>query len=186
MKFDVKIKGIAPMLMHRFNEDKITGIRKQSGADKSMDEKAKIEAASKFLFVNSKGKLMAPAVHIEGAMIRSASELRLAGAGKKTYKDLLKAALFVSPEQIIHKNQKWEVDGRPVVNPTTRGRSMCYRPRLEEWELEFQVEVLDDRADPNAIHEILKLAGLRQGIGSYRPRFGRFEVLSFKEVKSKK
>lgn len=185
MKFDVKIKGIAPMLMHRFNEDKITGIRKQSGADKVMDEKTKREAASKFLFVHN-GKLVAPAVHIEGAMIRSASELRLAGAGKKTYKDLLKAALFVSPEQIIHKNQKWEVDGRAVVNPTTRGRSMCYRPRLEDWSLEFQIEVLDDRADPRAIHEILKLAGLRQGIGSYRPRFGRFEVISFKEVKSKK
>lgn len=181
MKFDVKIKGISPLLQHRFSEDKLIGIKKQGG-DKKLSEDDKRVAASQFLYLSGK-KVMQPAVHIEGAMIKAATELRLAGAGKKTYKDLLKASLFVSPEAIIHKNQAWEVDGRPVVNPSTRGRSMCYRPRFESWELDFQMEVLDDRADEDAIQEILKLAGLRQGIGSYRPRFGRFEVTSFKKSK---
>lgn len=180
MKFDVKIKGISPLLQHRFSEDKLVGIKKQGG-DKKLSEEDKRTAASQFLYLSGK-KVSQPAVHIEGAMIKASTELKLSGAGKKTYKDLMKASLFVSPEAIVHKNQDWTVDGRPVVNPSTRGRSMCYRPRFDEWELDFQIEVLDDRADEDAVKEILKLAGLRQGIGSYRPRFGRFDVVSFKRT----
>ncbi len=182
MKFKVEIKGISPLLQHRFSEEKLVGIKKQGGADKRLSEEDKKDAAKQFLY-SEKGKMVQPAVHIEGAMVKAATELRLAGGGKKTYKDLMKAALFVSPEHIVHKNQKWTVDGRPVVNPSTRGRTMCYRPRLDEWSLAFEMEVLDDRADADAVKEILKLAGLRQGIGSYRPRFGRFEVTKFTQVK---
>ncbi len=181
MKFNVTIKGIAPLLMHRFSEDKLTKVSARSG-DRKLDDKEKRALATQFLYTH-KGKLAQPSVHIEGAMVKAATELRLAGSGKKTYKDLVKSSVFVFPEMIPHKNQAWDVDGRPVVNPTTRGRSMCYRPRLDSWELSFQVEVLDNRADPKAIEEIISLAGVRNGIGSYRPRFGRFEVTSFKAVK---
>lgn len=181
MKFQVKIKGISPLLQHRFSEEKLTGTKKRTGDSKLSDE-SKRTSAEQFLYT-FKGKVIQPASHIEGAMVKAGTELRLSGSGKKTYKDLIKSSLFVTPEAIVHSNQEWIVDGRPVVNPTTRGRSMCYRPRIDEWELEFQMEVLDERADPDAIKEILTIAGLRQGIGSYRPRFGRFEVASFKETK---
>ncbi len=184
MKFAVQIKGIAPLLMHRFSEEKLTRMKVRAG-DKVLSQEQRREEASQYLY-QQKGKLVQPAVHLEGTMVKAGTELKLAGSGKKTYKDLIKSSVFVTPEYIPHKNQKWEVDARAVVNPTTRGRSMCYRPRLEEWELEFQIEVLDDRADPDAIKEILRLAGLRQGIGAYRPRFGRFEVTKFTPVKEKK
>lgn len=181
MKFNVTIRGIAPLLMHRFSEEKLTRPTVRTG-DRALSDKDKKAAATPYLYVQ-KGKLVQPSSHIEGAMVKAATELKLAGSGKKTYKDLVKSSVFVFPEMIPHKNQAWEVDGRPVVNPTTRGRSMCYRPRLDSWELSFHVEVLDNRADPNAIKEILNIAGVRNGIGSYRPRFGRFEVTSFKETK---
>lgn len=181
MRFNVLIRGIAPLLQHRFDPAKLTNIKKFKG-DKQLSEKEKRASAEQFLY-EEKGKVVQPASHIEGAMIKSGTELRLSGAGKKTYKDLIKSSVFVFPENIPHRIQKWTVDERPVVNPTTRGRNMCYRPRMEEWELAFQMEVLDDRADKDAIKEILRLAGLRNGIGSYRPRFGRFEVKKFEETK---
>lgn len=181
MKFDIEIEGIAPLLMHKFSEEMITKIKAKSG-DKKLDEDEKREQAKQFAYF-SKGKLVQPAMHIEGALIKAATELKLSGSGKKTYKDLMKAAAFVSPEMIPHENQDWTVDSRAVVNPTTRGRSMCYRPRLDKWKLAFQLEVLDERADANAIKEILTISGLRNGIGSYRPKFGRFTVIKFKEIK---
>ena len=182
MKFNVRIKGIAPMLQHRFSEEKLTAIKKKSG-DKRLSDEEKRLSAEQYLYKDNKGNVCQPASHIEGAMVKAASSVGLAGAGKKTYKDLVKAGVFVFPEMIVHKNQEWGVDGRSVVNKTTGGRTMSYRPRLESWELEFTMEVNDDRADADAIKEVLTLAGMRQGIGAYRPRFGRFEVLSFVETK---
>lgn len=181
MKFDVTIRGLAPLLMHRFAEEKLTKTKTRSG-DKKLSDDARREEAKQFLFVHD-GKIVEPAMHIEGALTKAATELRLSGSGKKTYKDLIKSSCFITPEYIVHPNQNWTVDSRATVNPTTRGRSMCYRPRFDNWELSFQMEVLDDRADPQALKEILTIAGLRNGIGSYRPRFGRFEVTKFTEIK---
>ena len=180
MKFNVTIRGIAPLLMHRFDPSALTKVKKPS-ADKQLTDKEKVAMAEPYLYVE-KGKLVQPSSHVEGAMIKAATEIRLAGAGKKTYKDHVKSSCFVYPERIDHKQQKWTVDERSIVNQTTRGRSMCYRPRLDDWELSFELEVLDSRADAAAIREVLTIAGLRQGLGAYRPRFGRFEVVSFEEI----
>lgn len=181
MKFNVSIKGISPMLQHRFSEEKLTNVKKKIG-DKKLSEEEKRDIATQYLYLDSKKKVCQPASHIEGAMIKAASSVGLAGAGKKTYKDLVKAGVFVFPEYIPHKVQDWVVDGRSVVNQNTGGRAMSYRPRLDEWELAFSLEVNDDRADADAIREILTIAGMRNGIGAYRPRFGRFEVTSFKQT----
>lgn len=181
MKFDVEIQGICPMLQHRFSEDKLTNIKKKSG-DKKLTDDEKRELARQYLYLDGK-TVCQPASHIEGALIKAASSIGLAGAGKKTYKDLMKAGAFVFPEYIPHINQKWTVDSRSVVNQNTGGRAMSYRPRLEDWKLKFNLEITDDRADSEAIKEILTIAGLRNGIGAYRPRFGRFEVTRFKQVK---
>lgn len=181
MKFAVKIRGISPLLMHRFSPDMLTTVKQRSG-DKKMSEAQMREAAEVFAYKQD-GVLVQPSIHIEGAMVKAATEIKLAGSGKKTYKDLVKSSCFVFPEHIPHKVQDWVVDARAVVMPATKGRRMCYRPRLDSWELEFEMQINDDRADPDAIKEILSIAGLRQGIGSYRPRFGRFEVVEFNQVK---
>lgn len=170
------------MLQHRFSEEKLTGVKKKT-ADKKLSDDEKRISAEQYLYKDSKGVLCQPASHIEGAMVKAASSVGLAGAGKKTYKDLVKAGVFVFPEMIPHKNQEWGVDSRSVVNKATGGRTMSYRPRFESWELSFEMEVNDDRADAEAIKEVLVLAGMRQGIGAYRPRFGRFEVVKFEEAK---
>jgi hypothetical protein len=185
MKFNIEIKGIAPLLMHKFSESAITGPRGQRKGDSEKTKEEKIEAATPYLYVDAKKKLVQPGIHIEMAMAKAATDFRLSGAGKKSYKEIIQSACFIDEEYIPHKNQKWIVDARAVVNASTGGRVMSYRPRLDEWCLAFTLEVLDDRADPRVIKEILAAAGLRKGIGAYRPRFGRFEVSKFQELKGK-
>lgn len=181
MKFNVEIKGIAPLLMHKFSESAITGPRRPSKGDRGLSKEEKIKAAEAYLYLQG-SKLVQPSIHIEMAMAKAATEFRLAGAGKKTYKEIVQSACFIDGEYIPHKVQEWNVDARATVNQTTHGRVMTYRPRLDNWALEFAIEVLDDRADPEVIKSIIQSAGLRKGIGSYRPRFGRFEVTKFKQT----
>ena len=57
------------------------------------------------------------------------------------------------------------------------------RARMDEWELKFQIICIDLRANAKDIQDILSYAGSYVGIGDYRPRYGRFEVVSFDEVK---
>ncbi len=181
MKFKATIRGLCPLLMHRFSEDSLTTPTKKTG-DKKLTDDEKRTVAKEYLYLE-KGKLSQPAIHIESTMQKASTQFKMAGNGKKTYKELVKGGVFVFPDMIPHKYQKWEVDSRAVVNPSTGGRKMCYRPCLDKWELEFELQVNDDRADAEVIKQMLEHAGAYIGIGSYRPRFGRFEVVSFKEAK---
>jgi hypothetical protein len=61
-------------------------------------------------------------------------------------------------------------------------RSAVARSRLmiaPGWELQFTIEVADDQVTPGALQTILGEAGHAVGIGDYRPRHGRFEVITF-------
>jgi len=182
MKVHVKIRGIAPLLMHKFSEEKLLKTNKRAG-DKAQTPEAQREIASQYLYTDEKGVLKQPSIHLEMAFAKSATEFKLAGSGKKSYKEIVQSACFIDEEYLTHENQEWIVDARAAVNPSTRGRMMCYRPRLNEWSLSFNMDVLDDRADLDVIKQIIEYAGLHKGIGSYRPRFGRFELVEFTDVK---
>lgn len=166
--------------MHRFSEDALTTPTKRTG-DKKLTDAEQRTAAQHFAYFEGK-KLVQPAAHIEGALQKAASQFKMAGSGKATYKNLAKGAIFVFPDNIVHKNQKWTVDARAVVNPSTGGRRMCYRPCLDNWALDFNIEVTDERADEEVIKQMLTYAGAYIGISSYRPRFGRFSVEKFKLI----
>jgi len=108
-------------------------------------------------------------------MVKEAVNHKL--AGKKTYKDAFKAGVFVRPDLIPHKNQAWTIDKRTAVIGTSR--IWRCRPQFDDWELDFTIEIRDERIQPALVKEVLTLAGLYVGIGDYRPRFGLFEVTRF-------
>ena len=169
----VTIKGVVPLLQHRYpSEKEETKIMKVRGA---RDYSKEAELA---LYRDEVGTIYQPAEHILGALIKAAVDFKITGRGKKTYKDLIKSAIVISPDAIPHKNKKWEVDRRMVV--IQRSRIMRERPRFDNWELSFEIETLDEQLPLSALKEILDQAG-KVGIGDFRPRFGRFIVTEFKE-----
>lgn len=168
---DVAIKGIAPLLMNKYVDD---GDSKKTR--KNYDDQ---KEAEKRLYLDENGNLAQPGEHIEGAMIAAGVNFKY--AGRKTFKDYLKAGLFVSESLITHKIQKWEIDKRPVV--VQKSRIPRCRPMLNEWELDFQFEIWDSNIDPGDVNEILVHAGRFVGIGDYRPKFGRFIVTKFEYKK---
>lgn len=171
----VKIEGVSPLLQHRFAQEKAKkkSKRKSGNVDYS-------EEAEKAIYRDENGQVYQPASHIEGAMTKAAVNFQIEGKGKKTYKDLTKAAVIVEPAAIPHLQQKYEIDSRPVV--IQRARIIRCRPRFDKWSLDFSLIVADDQMPLEVIQEILEYAGRYVGIGDFRPKFGRFRIVEFKKV----
>ncbi len=186
-----KIKGVAPLLQHRFPMPTLEAMSK--GGKKTTGSVDYTEEWKKALYVIPKGFIYQPATHIEGAMVKAAVNFKIPGKRGKTYKDLFKAAVFVTPDAISHgikepkkldtdPTKRLYIDMRPVV--VQRARVVRLRPAFAAgWELEFDIELADNQIAPELVNEILVLAGSTVGIGDFRPKFGRFMVTRF-EVSS--
>lgn len=167
----VKIRGVAPLLMNRFAMDK--GDQEQAKRrDEQFDPK---EDAEKALYRNSKG-CYAPSTWIEACLRDTAKEFK--GKGRGSLKSTVLASVFVEPEAIpLNKQTYDEIDQRPAV--IQRQRIVKSRPRFNSWELEFAVHFDEKRIRLETLKQILEEAGQTKGIGDYRPKFGRFEVVKF-------
>ena len=175
----VTIKGVTPLLMHRFP---------MAGADDTSksrtgvpDWKAEAEVA---LYRDEKGIIYQPASHIEGALKQASKTLKVPGKRGATYSKLVGSALSVVPDAIPHKIQDWHTDARPVV--IQRARIIRYRPVFDKWELAFEILIADDQLPAEVVKQAIDHAGQYVGIGDFRPgkggKFGKFIVTEFKEL----
>lgn len=175
-KINIEIQGIAPLLHSRFPTENF-------GINKSKEKRKVInieEVVKKALYLDAKGQTYQPAEQIYQSMIKASVDFKF--EGKKTYKDVITTGIFIEPEA-IPLPYGYEVDARPFVNKTTRGRDITYRPRFNEWKCKFTINIIDDKnISISTLKEILERAGQTKGIGTYRPRFGRFMVTSFQEM----
>ena len=181
-----KVKGVAPLMQHRFPMPELKDMSK--GGSKVTGAKDYTEEWREYFYANGNG-IFQPAVHFEAAMVKAAVNYKITGKRGKTYKDLFKAAVFVTPDEILHNidvpdmldtdgDKRLYLDLRPVV--VNRARVVRIRPTFSPgWELEFEIECIDDQIDENLLQDVLELAGKTVGIGDYRPRFGRFNVIGF-------
>jgi hypothetical protein len=171
---NVKIRGIVPLLQHRyvFKDEQEGMTQKKTGA------KDRSEEWKKSLYIDDKIGIYQPAAHIEGAMIKSAVNFQITGKGKKTYKDLFKSAVFVSPDCIPHNKKEPDFIDKRLARVNGSGIERL-RPAFRDWLLEFNIQVLDEQIDKDVVLQILTHAGRFVGIGDFRPRYGRFAIEKF-------
>jgi len=177
-KYEIEVTGIAPLLMNRFD------VAEHSEGASKKKKKVFIAAndAEHSCYRNKNNKLFMPNEWFFAALIKAG--VKQTYEGKKTYKDIFKSGIIVEPEEIVLDQQEYEIDLRAVVNPTTRGRSVRARPKFNKWCGSFQIIVLDeDLISAQVLKEALEHAG-QNGVGDYRPRFGRFMITKFKETKA--
>lgn len=184
---DVTVKGDAPLLQHRFPVPDLASMTK--GGTKQTGAKDYTEEWREHLYVNKNGQIFQPATHFEGALVKAAVNFKITGKRGKTYKDLFRAAVFITPEEILHgvdepeeldtdADKRLYLDMRPVV--VQRARIVRIRPTFSTgWELEFQIQVIDDQINRTLLQDVLTLAGKTVGVGDFRPKFGRFSVVRF-------
>jgi hypothetical protein len=183
----VHVQGTAPLMQHRFPIPDLDDMSK--GGTKVTGAKDYTQEWREYFYATKDGEIYQPAAHFEAAMVKAAVNFRITGKGRKTYKDLFRAAVFVTPEQIPHgvkvpdeldtdADKTLYLDMRPVV--VVRARVVRIRPTFKAgWKLNFQIEVIDDQIAPELVNDVLLLAGKSVGIGDFRPKFGRFMVTKF-------
>lgn len=186
-----KITGTAPLMQHRFPIP--PDILNPKGATKVTGSRDFSQEWREYLYLTSDGDIYQPASHIESAMVFAAKQFKITGRRGKTYGDLFKANVFVSPDQILHgvKNpesldtdadKQLYLDVRPVV--VNRARVVRLRPTFKAgWELEFEIQVIDEQISSELLSDVLSLSGKTSGIGDNRPRFGRFQISKFEVIK---
>jgi len=184
---ETTIKGIAPLMQHRFPMPDLSDMSK--GGKKSTGSKDYTQEWREYFYATPEGDIYQPSSHIEGALVKAAVNFKVTGKRGKSYKDLIVANIIVDPERIPHNmkipdeldadgDKVLYVDVRPVI--IQRARVVRMRPTFKAgWELSFEIQVNDDEIQPDLLQDILALAGKTVGIGDYRPKFGRFNVVNF-------
>lgn len=172
VKYKVKVKGKAPLLMNKFSvEEKTTSRVKKVYIAK--------EEAEKKTYRTNKGKLYIPSTHFKASMVKAATDFKM--TGRKSYKEYIQSGLFIDEAEIVLDQQTYEIFECPVV--IQRARVMSWRPMFKEWSCTFTIELADEMLNVSDVKQILEAAGRFKGVGDFRPEHGRFIVESFNKIK---
>lgn len=183
----VEIRGITPLLIHKFSED-----AEQAKATRRMEVKQRDprEEATKNAYIAHDGTYYFSAFSIPSAMGNAGSNHKARGT-RKTLRFVVPSAVRMMRDTVTILNgsgpaKNFEVDSRPVTIPATKGRVMRYRPRFDQWGAEFDITVDDNLLSVEMAHQLLQEAGQSIGIGDFRPEkrgpFGTFRVTKFEEA----
>ena len=185
-RVDVEIRGITPLLVHRFSEGPEQGKPTRRVVSQNCDPR---DEATRHAYIAKDGTFYFSAYSIPNAMGAAGSSHKQKGS-RKTLRFVVPPAVRMTEDTITILNgagpaKSFEVDSRPVTIPSTKGRIMRHRPRWDEWGAKFTMMVNDNLLAVETAHQLLSEAGETIGIGDFRPEkrgpFGTFRVIAFKE-----
>lgn len=195
MKISVTIQGITPLLMNRFTEANEVAVSGGTTVSFRGDKGTPREQAEPKRYADSEGRLYIPGPNIFAAII-AAGTFHKAGKSKLTTMktSLIPAGLMVEDVVCLLTDAngepltEWEVDSRSVVIPSTGGRIMAHRPRVDAWQTTLTLDVDTTMFSPNLVRAVVDDAGKKIGLGDYRPArkgpFGRFVVSRWEVVEA--
>lgn len=190
MRIFCTIRGTSPLLMNRFTEEAEMSVSSTTKKATKANKGTPREQAEKKAYIDEKGVLFVPGMNIYASIIEGGKFIKIGKAKATNSKSsLIPAAMILEEERCTLGTKNWEVDSRSVVIPATGGRIMAYRPRLDEWECSFTIDLFDpDILAPSDVRQIIDDAGKKIGLGDFRPSrkgpFGRFVVTAWKEEKA--
>lgn len=195
MKIEVMISGLTPLLMNRFTEQNEVAVSGGTTVSFRGDKGTPREQAEPKRYADSEGRLYIPGPNIFAAII-AAGTFHKAGKSKLTTMktSLIPAGVMVDDLVCLLTDASgepltdWEVDSRSVVIPSTGGRIMAHRPRVDAWNATFTLDVDTTMFSPQLIRAVVDDAGKKIGLGDYRPvrkgPFGRFVVSRWEIVEA--
>lgn len=180
-----KIRGVSPLVMHNgqladpLNKQskemrKISGKRKKTEAD--FEQLAKLEWFGS-LYLHD-GTPCIPGEVIEAGFIEASRKSR---RGQQAKAGIVSDG-FWSLEYGGSKNptELWEDEGYRLVAGVRiqKNRVMRTRPIFREWAATVNLDYLPDQLNKDEVIETMGILGRIVGLGDWRPRFGRFEVVT--------
>lgn len=181
-----RIEGTSPLLMQ--SEVLANPLHELTKAHKAVSGKRKkseddhlwlmqLEWSASMYYDDKIGPYI-PALNFEGCLRDAGKIFRLGTAVRQAVQVLTdKAPLeYEGPRK---KEKMWAAGSQfaDVRGVSVSGKKiMRCRPVFLAWAAEFELAYMDDVIDRDDLVRIAEEAGRRIGIGTYRPRFGRFKV----------
>jgi hypothetical protein len=187
MYINITISGVTPLILNRFHDEAALAASSGRRTTKQAPSESPQEMCQKKLYLSEEGIVGIPTMNLL-ASIRDAGKYFKAGKRQLSTADSSMIPAFVLPTEvfvhIVHEHP-WRVDARPIVNPATKGRRLCYRPLFEDWTIKFELDFCDEEFDAKLLRQVVDAAGKRIGLGDFRPSkrgpYGRFVVQSWDE-----
>jgi len=186
LKFAVEIKGDALLQHNGRLADPLDAASKRlkhfTGVKKKTDEVHAAVAEAEFrgsLYLNTDGQVILPSRVLEANIAEGARKTK---EGKNAL-----AGLFVDEDAILSYDGGPMTEDQLVASPAHRltvgvrvkqARVMRTRPLFRNWSAKFQVSVLSTVITEEALGQWLQNAGTYLGLGDYRPRYGRYDLVS--------
>lgn len=180
MKIRIEIDGITPLLMNKFNDSSLEG----NARDKNETPR---EAAYKTAYLSENGVLYYPGENIFASIV-CAGKYHKIGKNKVTTmkSSLIPAGLTMLSTVCLFNTSEFEVDSRSVVIPSTGGRIMKHRARLDKWTTSFSIEIDSNLISEKMARQIIDDSGSKVGLGDFRPdrkgSFGKYKVIKWERI----
>jgi len=190
-RVDAAFKGIVPVMFNRFfNIEDTDGRAKKKSKMTWREElplKMYIDEQGVFVPTDNIRMMLIGNKHRKGAAKIQGSYIEKAKGTE--YTEFCSSCVWIlgkdDPQKVRfdpHRETYDDYDERSFIN--TKGtRSLTRRPILKTpWSVEFFVEVTDDQMHESKLREMFVTAGLRCGLGTYGPVFGRCELTKWELV----
>jgi hypothetical protein len=176
-KVEVTLQSCGRLLMGRDN-----GERKPIKDPNSPENKAKEFHDAQYL--DRKGNLCLWSEHLEKCFEVAGKQVPF--KGKQNHSKLLCGGIYIEPQEIPLKKAVAIPFPKMVrIPPKTGARVLKTRAIVNAWEATFEINVVNDDINFDALKEVVSKAGIHCGLLAWRPKFGRFEIKKFKKVGEK-
>jgi len=176
----ISIKGTAPLLLHAYN---VEAVAEKGKAAKGSTAK-KTDALETYVYRISESdmRLGLPSANFCAALAVAAKSMQDPRSPRKSMLDLVRATIIPLDEICAFEpdTEDWDyVDTRRVV--IQRNAVPRQRPAMHKgWRITFTVLVQAPEYIPeDTLHALAQKAGMFQGLGDFRPTYGRFSVTNF-------
>lgn len=182
------IRGLSPLIQHKWSEKALREIREKKGGKKTRDRTptdpdAEFSAAA---YLTEDGQYGIPLLAFKAALISAAHK------DLGIEKTLVRKALFIpsdDAEGVIPMDADAPIMREDCVRVGQGGTDLRYRPEFREWRVDITAEIDSDLLKVEDLITLVNRAGFGVGIGEWRPEKGgengRFEVDSSFKVSAK-
>jgi hypothetical protein len=189
MLIEVTARGTTPLILDRFHEGLIIKGPKSSNSGEELSPQ---DQCREKLYVDDKGTPVFPADNLLSCIIDAGRFIKVGKRQLSTRDQTIVTSFLLLTDNFLQiaSEEGWRVDARGIVNQSTKGRHICYRPIFDDWGFTFTIDLDERECSLKTARELIDRAGKAIGIGVMRPsrkgRYGQFVVQKWHEQEKQK
>lgn len=173
----IVVEGTAAILFHAWNNEAVEAKAKAAKGSKAKKE----DDVESYVYRTPSGEIAIPGRSFRMAIISAAKFRQDPRSPRKSAMDLFKAGIASLDEYCSLGTKEWSYIDRQRVQVQRSSITRARPAMLAGWQCTVRMQVLlPEYISPQLLNETVQAAGRLQGVGDYRPTYGRFQVVGFK------